>query len=158
MDHHVVAHIDAAVGNAGNAFAHGAVKEHNVAGLSLIHRYIPAQTPQPLGSQPAGVVDTAGREHIADKAGAVKAGFRARAAPYIGIADILGGFLHELREGRIRVQRFLRNVIQHGILQRNRVRPVEDALHVAVGCHVQGVHAHGVMAHADDRQMAQILV
>ena len=38
------------------------------------------------------------------------------------------------------------------------MRPVEDAFHVSVACHVQGVHAHGVMAHADDRQMRQIFV
>ena len=38
------------------------------------------------------------------------------------------------------------------------MRPVEDPFHVAVACHVQGVHAHGVMAHADDRQMRQIFV
>ena len=136
MDHHVVAHIDAAVGNAGYAFAHGAVKEHNVTGLSLIHRNIAAQAPQPLGSQSSGVVNAAGCEHIADKAGTVEAGLRTCAAPYIGIADILVGFLHESCEGWIRVQRFLRDVVQHGILQRNRVRPVEDAFHVSVACHV----------------------
>ena len=48
MDHHIVANIDAAVGNACYAFAHGAVKEHNVPGPCLIHRNIPAQAPQAL--------------------------------------------------------------------------------------------------------------
>ena len=71
VQHHPVAHIDAAMRDAGDIRAHRPLEEHDVSGLRLIILHVAAQAAQPLGAQPAGVVDTAVREYIRDKAGAM---------------------------------------------------------------------------------------
>ena len=142
-----------------NVFAHRAFKKHDVARLHLVLRNTGAQAVQPLGPQPSGVVHAAVGEHIAHKSRTVKAGFRACPAPDIGIADILAGFLHECGEGRICIQRLLRDVVERRIAQRHRIGIAgENALHVAVGGHVQRIHAHGMVVHADHGQMGEVLV
>ena len=71
VQHHPVAHIDAAMRDSGDIRAHRPLEEHDVSGLRLLIRHVAAQAAQPLGAQPAGVVDTAVREYIRDKAGAM---------------------------------------------------------------------------------------
>ena len=145
--------------DSGDIFAHRALKEHDVSGLHLVIRHGAAQAVQSLGAQPAGVADAAGCEHIRDKAGAVEAGFRACAAPDIRIADVLGRFLHQRCKRGISIQDFLRNVVERWVAEWYCIRVAgEDALHIAMRGHVQRVHAHGVMAHADNRQMGEVLV
>ncbi len=56
--------------------SHCALKEHNIAGLHLIGRHIPAQAAQPFCPQTACVVHTAACKDIADEAGTVETGFR----------------------------------------------------------------------------------
>ena len=63
VQHHPVAHIDAAMRDSGDIFAHRALKEHDVSGLHLVIRHGAAQAAQPLSAQPAGVADAAGCEH-----------------------------------------------------------------------------------------------
>ena len=59
VQHHPVAHIDAAMRDSSDIRAHRAFKKHDVSGLRLVIRHGAAQAAQPLGSQPAGVVNTA---------------------------------------------------------------------------------------------------
>ena len=140
VQHHPVAHIDAAMRDAGDIRAHRALKEHNVSGLRLVIRHGAAQAAQPLGPQPAGVADAADREYIRDKAGAVEAGFRACTAPDIRIADVLGRFLHQRGERGIGIQGFLRNVVEGWFAEWYCIRIAgEDALHVAMRSHVSAV-------------------
>lgn len=76
MDHHIVPHIDAAMGHARRVI--GAHKEHQIAGFRVAGRG--ADVIKPLGPQaahiPAGVID-----HPGHKAGAVKGRGRGAAAP-----------------------------------------------------------------------------
>ena len=104
VEHHVVADIDTAVGDAFYAFTHSAIEEDNVTGPDLVTADIPAQAEDALGPQASGVADAAGGEDIAYKPGTVETGLRIGTAPYIRITDILGGFIHEFREGWIGIQ------------------------------------------------------
>ena len=80
VQHFVIAHINAAVGNACDILAHRAVKEHDVSRLCLFLWHIAAQATQPLGSKASGIVDTAVGKHIADKTRAVEGRFRGGSA------------------------------------------------------------------------------
>lgn len=53
VQHHPVAHIDAAMRDSGDIFVHRALKEHDVSGLHLVIRHGAAQAVQSLGAQPA---------------------------------------------------------------------------------------------------------
>ena len=67
VQHGVVAHIDTAMRDPLNVFAHRAFKKHDVARLHLVLRNAGAQAVQPLSPQTAGVVHAAVGEHIAHK-------------------------------------------------------------------------------------------
>lgn len=140
VQHFVIAHINAAVGNACDILAHRAVKEHDVSRLCLFLWHIAAQATQPLGSKASGIVDTAVGKHIADKTRAVEGRFRGGSAPDIGVANVLGRFFHERGKAGIGIQGLLRDVVEHGVFEGNSVRVAgEYTLHIAVRGHVQRI-------------------
>ena len=77
MQHHIVAHIDAHMGDTAGVI--GAHKEHQVARLGVGDRR--GDVIEPLGAQPPGVAQAGIGQHIADEAGTVKGGLRAAPAP-----------------------------------------------------------------------------
>lgn len=100
VQHVIPAHIQPHMGDAllpGN----GPFKEDQVAGPRFLGRNGRASPVQAGHAQPTHVPDAAGRKDVADEPGAVKAGFRAVAAPYIGIADVLLRLLNQPAEGFI---------------------------------------------------------
>ena len=67
VQHSVITYIDPAVGDTLHAFAHRALKEHDVSRLRLIRRNRLAKAVQTLRSQASCVVHAAMRVDIADE-------------------------------------------------------------------------------------------
>ena len=120
MQHHVIAHVNAAVGHAVRVRRIVSVLEENqITGLGIAGRYWGADIVRALRPQPphipAGVV-----EHPADKAGAVKGGGGAAASEYIRVAQILLRLLQHGGKGLI-LQGLRGHIIVHIVPTPGRV-------------------------------------
>ena len=106
-DHHAVAQIDSGMAHAGGVV--GAFEKDQISGLCFCFGNVLAFLPQTVGGRSAHIVAVL-VVHPADVAAAIKAGFRGRAAPNVGGAHILLGFLVD--GGKFAVgQGFRRNLI-----------------------------------------------
>ncbi len=106
-DHHAIAEVDSDV-----AFSGGIIRsfeENKVTGLCFCFGNVLAFLPQAVGGSAPHIVAVL-VVHPADVAAAIKAGFRGGAAPDVGCAHILLGFLVD--GGKFAVgQGFCRNLI-----------------------------------------------
>ena len=117
----MIADVDTDMRDTADLFTHGAFEEHQITRPGFFCAYSPAHTVQTVCTAPAYVINTGSSVHIADKAGAVKGCFRRSAAPHIWISDILVRFLHKLGKVRVSVQRFLGDIVDIRIFQRDSV-------------------------------------
>lgn len=83
VNHHVVAYIQAAVGNTAYIIAHGSLEEDHVAGFGILRIDRIAVSVQACCAHMPDVVHASGSEQPADETGAVKGCGRIIAAPYI---------------------------------------------------------------------------
>ena len=79
-------------------------------------------------------------------------------APHIRIAQPLVGFLNQQSEFGISVQQFLGHVVFQRVFQFGNMRAVEQAVHIAVGGHIQGIHSHLFLCHGIHRRVRQVFV
>ena len=84
MDHHVVAYIQAAVGDAIHIITHGSLEEDHVAGTGVLRPDRIAVPVQACRTHVTDVVHAGGSEQPADETRAVKGCGRIIAAPHIG--------------------------------------------------------------------------
>lgn len=117
VNHHVVAYIQAAVGNAAYIVAHGSLEEDHVAGAGVLWPDRIAVPVQTCRTHVTDVVHAGGSEQPADETGAVEGCGRVIAAPHIGIAQAFIGSFHQKGKLRIGIQQFLRHIVAQRFLQ-----------------------------------------
>lgn len=121
VDHHAVSHIDTHMGNRAVAVI-GFRKENQISGPCVSGRYIGALIENPCCRGAGQVVDAAGRIDPADKAGTVKGGRGAGAAPYIGPAQVLFRLRDKGRKGRVGKSFAWYGVITSGVIAATAAR------------------------------------
>ena len=114
MQHHIVAHINAHMGNP--ACIIGPHEKHQVARLGIGYRG--GDIVEPLGAQPPGVAQPGIGQHIAHEAGTVEGGLRAAPAPDIRVSQVF------LRLGDKGGEPLIRQVLGGDTLRANRERCV----------------------------------
>ena len=100
MQHDSITDIDAHMGNAGSIV--GPDKENEITGLRIRSGNRSADIVKSLRTEPSGIDESAVCEDIGHKAGAVEGCVWIRAAPYIGVVQILLSLFNESDEGFIR--------------------------------------------------------
>ena len=116
VEHHIIADINTTMRDAFHVCAQCALKEYDVTRLQLIKRYIAAYAADTLRANPAHIPNAAGCVNITDESGTIEARVRIGSAPDIWETDILGSFIHKPGKRRIRIQRFLWDVIEQRLL------------------------------------------
>ncbi len=100
VDHHIVAYINANVGD-WHAAVIGASEKNNIPGPCVSGGYAGALVINALRRGTGQIVDAAVGKYPADETGAVKGGGRAGASPYIGISKVFLCLPNQGRKGRI---------------------------------------------------------
>ena len=109
MNHHIVAHIDAYMGDAFDICAHRFFEKNEIAGARVLLADIAAQGVEPIGAHPPYIAHAGVVKDPANIAGAVKAGIGIAGTVHIGIADVLLRFNHQGEEIGIGPKKLLRD-------------------------------------------------
>lgn len=107
VNHHVVANIDAYMGDALDIRAHRFLEKYEITGTRVLLADIAAQGVEPIGAHPPYIAHAGVVKDPANIAGAVKTGIGIAGTVHIGKADVLLRLNHQGKEIRIGPQKLL---------------------------------------------------